>query len=130
MGRREQLVKRISKAQKREKTIIIVLPCWASSTGDLTVTWSGRKPTDEEVRAAIDEHEVQLANLSGQKHIEPLGRNADERARTREARAVIEANRERSKQAAHTVWRRCDKCRAHVAVPVDSTEARCENCQK
>lgn len=127
MGRREQLVKQIAKAAKREQTIVIVLPRWASPTGDLTVLWSGRKPTDEEVRAAIEAHEAEIANPSGQKHIEPLGRNADERARTREARAVIEANRAKQQ---HTVWRRCDKCRAYVAVPVESTEARCENCQK
>ena len=126
MGRREQLVKQIAKAAKREQTIVIVLPRWAHPDGELTVTWSGRKPTDDEVRAAIEAHEAQLANPSGAREIQPLGRNADERARTLEARAVIEANR--TKQ--HIVWRRCDKCRAYVAVPVESTEARCENCQK
>jgi hypothetical protein len=126
MGRREQLVKQIAKAAKRERTIVLVLPRWAHPHGELTVLWSGRKPTDEEVRAAIEAHEAQLANPSGTREIQPLGRNADERARTLEARGVIEANRARQQ----TVWRRCDKCRAYVAVLIESTEARCENCQK
>ena len=122
MGRREQLVKKIAKAAKREKTHVIVFPEWASPPGEVFFTWSGRKPTDEEVRAAIEAHEKEQARHSGRKEVAAPEPNPDECERTLEARAVIASNRAKR---APTVWRRCDTCHA----PVESTPTLCVNCR-
>lgn len=129
MGRREQLAKRIAKAAKREKTHITVFPEWACGGGDRIVVWSGRRPSENEIREAItDADEAEHAQgAPGVKHIEAQGRDADERRRTLEARAAIEANRERAKQAA-TVWRRCEKCRTYMSVLAESKRTLCERC--
>ena len=128
MGRREQLQKKLAQRARREKTLITVFPKWACGGGDRIVVWSGRTPTDEEIRDAIAAaDEAEHAQRPGVKQIEAQGRDADERRRTLEARAAIEANREHAKQAA-TIWRRCEKCRTYMSMLAESTRTLCERC--